>query len=225
MAPSDLKPITVYWRPQVPNPTKVVIILEELGVPYKGEFIEHADLKQPAFESVNPNGRVPAIHDPNTNITLWESGAIVTYLIDQYDTEKKLTYDTFPEKYHLVQWQHFQASGHGPYLGQAAWFLMFHPEQIDSAKERYIKETQRVVKVLDKWLEGKDSLVGDKLTYADLSFVAWNAAIGYFMSGRPKDEWEPETQFPNFFRWQNSMLARPSVQKASTLAKVEDVHL
>ncbi|KAF2878217.1 glutathione S-transferase [Massariosphaeria phaeospora] len=224
MPSSNLKPVTVYWRPQVPNPSKVIIILEELGVPYQGVFVEHGDLKTPKFEVVNPNGRVPAIHDPNTDVTLWESGAIVTYLIDQYDTEKSLTYDTLKEKYQLLQWQHFQSTGHGPYLGQAAWFLLFHHEPLESAKVRYIKETQRVIKVLDTWLEGKEFLVGDKCTYADLSFVTWNAAIGFFMNGRPKQEWDPENQFPNFSRWQNSMLARPSVRKATSLAKEEDVH-
>lgn len=167
---------------------------------------------------------VQAIHDPNTGITLWESGAIVTYLIDQYDKEKKLTYQTLNEKYQLLQWQHFQSSGHGPYLGQAAWFLMLHHEQVNSANERYIKETQRVVKVLDNWLKGKEWLVGDKITYVDLSFVAWNAAIGWFMGGRPKEEWDPEKDFPEFWRWQMAMMSRPSVQKATKLAKEEDVH-
>ncbi|KAL9097269.1 MAG: hypothetical protein Q9165_000696 [Trypethelium subeluteriae] len=224
MARTDLEPITIYWRPQVPNPTKIVIILEELGLPYRGEFIEHEDLKKPVFENVNPNGRVPAINDPNTKLTLWESGAIVTYLIDTYDTSHTLTYTTIPEKYLLIQWQHFQSTGHGPYLGQAAWFLMFHPEPVEPANARYIAETNRVVKVLDTWLEGKEWLVGDKCTYADLSFVAWNAAIDFFMKGRPKEEWDPQTKYPNFARWQKSMLARPSVQKASSLAKVEDVH-
>jgi glutathione S-transferase len=86
-------------------------MLEELGLPYQGEFVDETELKAPKFESVNPNGRVPAIYDPNTDITLWESGAIITYLVDQYDKEKKLTYDSLKEKYQLLQWQHFQASG------------------------------------------------------------------------------------------------------------------
>ena len=63
----------------------------------------------------------PAIEDPNTGITLWESGAILQYLIEQYDTEKKLHYDSSPEKYHQNQWVAYQISGQGPYFGQAAW--------------------------------------------------------------------------------------------------------
>jgi glutathione S-transferase len=146
-------------------------------------------------------------------------------LIDQYDKQKKLTYDDLAKKYQLLEWQHFQSSGHGPYLGQAAWFLMFHPTPVEEAKVRYIKETQRVTKVLDTWLQGKDWLVGDKVTYVDLSFFAWNGAIDFFMNGRPKEEWDPKNQYPNFYRWQQAMASRPSVQKAASLAKVEDVHL
>jgi glutathione S-transferase len=101
---------------------------------------------------------------------------------------------------------------------------MFHHEQLASAQERYIKETQRVTQVLDKQLDGKEWLVGDKCTYADLAFVAWNGAIDFFMNGRPKEEWDPENQYPNFYKWQKAMLGRPSVLKAVSLSKVEDVH-
>ncbi|RDL34573.1 Uncharacterized protein BP5553_07701 [Venustampulla echinocandica] len=215
-----MQPITLYWRPQVPNPSKIVIIFEELGIPYVGKFIEHADLKQPAFEAINPNGRVPAIHDPNTDLTLWESGAIVSYLIEKYDTEHKLSYVTEPEKYHVLQWQHYQSTGQGPYWGQAAWFQLFHQEPLESAKKRYVDEAIRIVKVLDKWLAGRDWLVGDKCTYADLAYVSWNAAIPLFMQGR--SEWNMD-DYPNFKRWNEAMMGRASVMKALSMAKEEDV--
>jgi glutathione S-transferase len=63
----------------------------------------------------------PAIIDPNTDLTLWESGAIIQYLIEQYDTERKLSYDSLHEKHLLNQWLHFQMSGQGPYYSQLAW--------------------------------------------------------------------------------------------------------
>ena len=90
---------------------KVVIILKELGIPYESEYVEFAVIKKEPYINVNPNGRVPAITDPNTGITLWESGAIIEYLIDQYDKEDKLTYREAPEKYYLQQNLHFQMSG------------------------------------------------------------------------------------------------------------------
>lgn len=64
-----------------------------------------------------------AIIDPNTNITLFESGAIVSYLITTYDKSNSLTYTSSPETFHLQQWAYFQASGQGPYFGQAAWYV------------------------------------------------------------------------------------------------------
>lgn len=90
---------------------KVVIILKELDLPYETEYVDFSLIKQKPYTDVNPNGRVPAITDPNTDITLWESAAIIEYLIDQYDKESKLTYRKAPEKYYLQQWVYFQMSG------------------------------------------------------------------------------------------------------------------
>lgn len=70
-------------------------------------------MKQEPFVSKNPNGRVPAIEDPNTGITLWESGAILQYLVDKYDKDGKISYTSEPEKYYLNQWLQFQMSGQG----------------------------------------------------------------------------------------------------------------
>jgi glutathione S-transferase len=122
------------------------------------------DLKKPPFEKINPNGRVPAIEDPNTGITLWESGAIIEYLIDTYDKSNSLTYTKAPEKYFVKQWLHFQMSGQGPYFGQAAWFEKFHPEKIASARDRYKDQIKRVFQVIDKHLKAAGTLylVGDK---------------------------------------------------------------
>ena len=72
-----------------------------------------ADVKKEPYESKNPNGRVPAIEDPNTGITLFESGAIIEYLIDSYDKQHKLSYDKSPDKYLCLAWLHFQTSGQG----------------------------------------------------------------------------------------------------------------
>jgi glutathione S-transferase len=98
---------------------KVVIILKELDLPYETEFVDFAVIKQKPYTDINPNGRVPSITDPNTGITLWESAAIIEYLIDQYDKEGKLTYRKSPEKYYLQQYVYFQMSGE--------WYLhIFH---------------------------------------------------------------------------------------------------
>lgn len=158
------------------------------------------------------DSRVPAIEDPNTKITLWESGAIIEYLIDTYDKSHELTYTTFPEKYQLKQWLYFQTSGQGPYFGQAAWFSNFHPEKLPSAIKRYKEQTLRVVDVLNRALEGKNYLVGDKCTYADLAFVPWDGMIPLIF----KDEVESlqlEKKYPNYARWHKLCTDRKAVHK------------
>lgn len=123
------------------------------------------DLKKPPFEKINVNGRVPAIEDPNTNITLWESGAIIEYLQETYDKSNTFTYTSSPEKYLVKQWLHFQMSGQGPYFGQGAWFEKFHSEKIESARQRYKDQVKRVLSVIDNHLKstGQQYLVGDKV--------------------------------------------------------------
>jgi glutathione S-transferase len=188
----------------------VAIILEELGVPYTITNVELADLKKEPYTTVNPNGRVPAIQDPNTGVTLWESGAIVQYLVEQYDPDHKLTYTTTPQKHHLNQWLMFQVSGQGPYYGQASWFSFFHHEKLPSARERYMREVERVIGVLDSWLkDDHEFLVGDKVTYADLSFVPWAAALGRLDPDKTIDV----AKYPAYSAWLDKLLARDSVQK------------
>lgn len=65
-------------------------------------------LKEPPFVNINPNGRVPAIQDPKTGITLWESGAIIQYLVNEYDKDHKISYGKSPEMYHEIKWLSFQ---------------------------------------------------------------------------------------------------------------------
>jgi len=206
----SIKPITLYAHGSGPNPWKTVIILEELGIPYTTKFMDMGDMKKEPYIKVNPNGRVPAIEDPNTGIVLWESGAINEYLVDQYDQAGKLTYRQAPEKYYLQQWLHFQMSGQGPYYGQAAWFTHFHSEEVPSARQRYLKEMERVIGVLDNALAGKQWLVGDKCTYADLAFVTWHGLIPFILK---EDKIDIAGKYPNYNRWIEAMLARPAVRK------------
>ncbi|KAI1862688.1 uncharacterized protein JN550_010025 [Neoarthrinium moseri] len=165
-----------------------VWITRRLGPPVTSYAADHVeprartpgrfdDVKKKPFTHINPNGRTPAIEDPNTGLTLWESGAIIQYLIEKYDIDKTLTYDTFAEKQHLNQWLQFQMSGQGPYYGVAAWFNVLHQEKIPSAIERYNDQLRRVLGVLNQWLEGRQWLVGDKITYADLAFAPWNDRV------------------------------------------------
>ncbi|KAI2622460.1 glutathione S-transferase [Hypoxylon sp. NC1633] len=210
---SSLKPIVVWGHNMGPNPLKIHIILEELEIPFEFKIVDWDDMKKEPYVSVNPNGRVPAIEDPNTGITLWESGAIIEYLIDQYDKDHKLSYGTLPEKYLVNQWIAFQISGQGPYYGQAVWFYRLHPEYMQSAVDRYVKEIQRVRSVLDSHLSKSSSgwLVGDKITVADLSWVMWEQ-IATFIMGLM--DIHLEEKYPHYEAWYQKMLQRPTVKKA-----------
>lgn len=205
---SSLKPITLWSHSGGPNPWKVAMILNELNVPYENKIPASGKNKEEPYTKLNPNGRYPTIEDPNTGITLWESGAIILYLIDTYDKEGKISYQSGELKWQEMQWLAFQVSGQGPYFGQATWFQVFHAEKLPSAIERYQNEIVRVNGVLDSWLKDHEWLVGDKCTYADLAFVTW-ANIGGAMDGG-----KSKGKFPAYDAWLAKLMQRPSVQKA-----------
>ncbi|KAL1793791.1 hypothetical protein ACET3X_008773 [Alternaria dauci] len=178
----SLKPIVIYGK-HGPNPPKIRMLCEELDLAYEAIDKPFPDLKTPEYLAINPNGRVPAIYDPNTNLTLWESGAIIEYLVDKYDRQHRLSFPQGSDEYYLAkQWLYFQVSGQGPYYGQAMWFLVYHPEQIPSAQTRYYREIERVTSVLDSHLKRQEQdedgpwLVGNKFSFADLAFVPWQNA-------------------------------------------------
>ena len=215
---TQIKPIKL-WGKGGPNPPKVAIILEELGIPHEIIPYPISDVKKPEYVALNPNGRLPTIQDPNTGITLWESGAIIEYLIERYDLEHRLSFGPgTPESYHAKQWLFYQATGQAPYFGQAAWFTKFHHEQLPSAKERYNEEVNRVSGVLDGYLaqqkqeHGSNNgpwLVGNKLSYADLAFISWQKIIAVILT---KDEYNEEN-FPHLKEWLDKMTARPAVKR------------
>ncbi|KAL2843689.1 glutathione S-transferase Ure2-like protein [Aspergillus pseudoustus] len=208
--PRPIKPITLYGGFLGPNPFKIAIILSELDLPYDSKFIDFADLKKPSYESLNPNGRLPTIYDPNTDTTLWESGAIIEYLIETYDTEQTLSFTPKSKESHLArQWLYFQVSGQGPYYGQAVWFKQYHPERVESAVQRYVAEITRVSQVLDKWLQSREWLVGGKISFADLAFVSWQSAAERFFSA----EGYRDDDFPNVKAWLRRMTERKKVRE------------
>lgn len=217
---TTLKPIKVYGQ-QGPNPPKVAIILEELGQPYEIDPVPLADVKKPYYTIVNPNGRLPAIYDPNTDLTIWESGAIVEYLTTTYDKEYKLSFEPgTAEHWHARQWLFFQVSGQGPYYGQAAWFKKFHKEKLDSAIERYAGEVNRVSGVLDGHLKKQEEvygssagpwLVGNKMSYADLAFITYQLLTRTVMAFT-KEEFD-EDNYPHVKKWVANMMSREKVQK------------
>lgn len=123
----SLQPLKLYGG-NGPNPAKVRMILDELNLNYEIVEVSLKDTKTPEFVKINPNGRIPALEDPNTGITLWESGAIIEYVVDKYDVNKTLSFPAGSDEYWLAkQYLFFQMSGQGPYFEQAVSFLDFIP--------------------------------------------------------------------------------------------------
>ncbi|KGQ09669.1 Glutathione S-transferase 1 [Beauveria bassiana D1-5] len=232
---SSLKPLILWGVEHGPNPWKVAFALDELSLPYTHRIIDFAAVKSPPFTDLCVNGRVPALEDPNTGITLWESGAILEFLVETYDnttsSPQRLSFSRGTPEYFLAkQWLHFQVSGQGPYFGQAVWFSKYHAEQLPSAVERYVSEIRRVTGVVDKALEGKEYLVGGRYSYADLAFLPW-FMIAYF-------HWYARTQpgmfadkvsldeFPNVKAWLARIRARPVTAKSleDRFLTIENLH-
>ena len=206
----ERKFLILYRFARGPNPWKVTGFLNELGISYETRYLTMKEAKQTPFLTINPNGLVPVIEDPNTGITLWDSGAILEYLAEIYDTHFQFSFpaDTV-EFYHVKQWLYFQMSGQSPSYGQAVWFLRHHPENLPSVQERYKNEMRRVTGVLEKYLEGRQYLVGDKLTYADIAFVPWQVGAMKIIS----DNIITTSEFPNVASWVGRITSRPHFER------------
>ncbi|KAI0372095.1 glutathione S-transferase C-terminal-like protein [Pilatotrama ljubarskyi] len=213
---SQSKPKLTLYGHMGPNPLKVAMVLEELGLEFETVEIDmrQEEHKKPDFLKLNPNGRLPALVDHSNNgFTIWESDAIILYIVEKYDPEHKLSVAGANEKFTLIQWLFFQASGQGPYFGQAFWFMRYHPERIPSAVERYQKEILRVFGVLESVLSKQQWLVGEKLTVADISFVIWNETAVAYAGLDQLDGVDIEKQFPAFHKWHQKLRARPAIAK------------
>ncbi|RDX53270.1 glutathione S-transferase C-terminal-like protein [Lentinus brumalis] len=219
---SHTKQFTLYSNQGGPNGWKVVFVLEELGLNYDTVYLDLAkgESRSPEFLKINPNGRIPALIDHgNDDFIIWESNAIMIYLVDKYDPEHKISAAETNDKYHQLQWLFFQASGQGPYFGQAGWFKLFHPEPVPSAIERYQKEILRVWGVLEGVLSKREWLVSGKCTIADLSFIPWNlAALKFLMKdyeGFSEESFQKD--FPAVNRWHTALMSREAVLKGHAI--------
>ncbi|MCX7296309.1 MAG: glutathione binding-like protein, partial [Hyphomicrobiales bacterium] len=153
------------------------------------------------------NNRIPAIVDNDTGMSLMESGAILIYLADKTG---KLLPKSGKERYQVIEWTMWQMGGLGPMLGQVHHFVKYNPGKAPYAEERFSKEAQRLYKVLNTQLEGKDFICGD-YSIADIACWPWVSRF----------EWQgiDMNAFPNVKRWYLKVAARPAVQKGYQVPK------
>lgn len=167
--------IQLYSLP-TPNGIKASAVLEESGLDYDAHLIrfDAQDQKTPEFLSLNPNGKIPAILDPNgpdgEPMGLWESGAILYYIATKADV---LLPTSEAARLEVLQWVFFQVGGVGPMLGQFGHFFKFADQNIDYAIARYRDEARRLLQVLEQRLTGRAFIVDERYTIADLSIWPW----------------------------------------------------
>ena len=225
---SDLSafPIAARWPAQHPNrlqlysfPTpngvKVSIMLEEIGLPYEAHMINIGanETWTPEFLALNPNGKIPAIIDPDgpggKPLALFESGAILLYLADKtgqfVPADPGLRYET-------IQWVFFQMAAVGPMFGQVGFFFKFAGREFEDKRplNRYRDESKRLLGVLETRLEGRQWIMGDEYTIADISLLGWVRNLVGFYGAREIVEFDALKHVP---AWLERGLARPAVQR------------
>ena len=186
-----------------PNGRKASIMLEEVELPYNVHKIDITKNDQftPEYIAINPNSKIPAIFDRDTDITVFESGAILMYLAEK--TGKLLPTDQ-KKRYLVIEWLMLQMGSVGPMFGQLNHFKKFAPEKIEYAIARYEKETLRLYSVLDSQLKNNEYICGD-YSIADIATYPWVAV--YEFQGLTLDN------HPNLKRWVETVQQRPAVQR------------
>ena len=202
-----------------PNGVKVSIMLEEIGLPYEPHTINIMANESwiPEFLALNPNGKIPAIIDPDgpggKPFGLWESGAILLYLAEK--TGKLLPADPVL-RYETIQWVFFQMASVGPMFGQLGFFHKFAGREYEDKRplERYRNESKRLLGVLDTRLDGRDWLMGAEYTIADVSMLGWVRNLVGFYEARDLVAFDSLKHVP---AWLERGLARPAVQRGLTI--------
>jgi GSH-dependent disulfide-bond oxidoreductase len=230
MADLSAFPITRRWPAQhperiqlystpTPNGVKVSIALEELGLPYEPHFVDimKNETWGPEFLSLNPNGKIPAIIDPDgpggTPIGLFESGAILVYLAEK--TGKLLPAHP-ARRYETLQWVFFQMASVGPMFGQLGFFHKFAGREVEDKRplQRYATESKRLLGVLEARLEGRDWIMGQDYTIADIALLGWVRNLVSFYEAGDVVEYHTLKRVP---AWVERGLARPAVQRGLTI--------
>jgi GST-like protein len=196
-----------------PNGRKIPIMLEEIGLPYEPHLVsfDKQDQTSPEYRSLNPNGKIPSIIDPNgpggEPLALFESGAILFYLAEK--TGQLMPSDA-AGRHHTMQWLMFQMGAVGPMFGQLGFFHKFAGKDYEDKRprDRYVAESRRLLGVLDGQLAGRTWLVGEEYTIADIATFPWVRNLIGFYDARALVGFD---DFRHVARALDAFLARPAV--------------
>lgn len=206
--------IQLYSLP-TPNGVKVSIMLEETGLPYEPHAINigQNETWTPEFLTLNPNGKIPAIIDPEgpggQPLALFESGAILLYLAEK--TGRFLPADPVA-RIETIQWVFFQMAAVGPMFGQLGFFFKFAGREYEDKRplERYRAEAHRLIRVLETRLAGRRFIMGDDYTIADIALIGWVRNLVGFYGAGDLVAYHDLKEVP---AWLERCLARPAVQR------------
>ncbi|MDQ2878599.1 MAG: glutathione S-transferase N-terminal domain-containing protein [Pseudomonadota bacterium] len=206
--------IQLYSLP-TPNGVKASIMLEETGLPYEAHLVDimKDESKAPEFVSLNPNGKIPAMIDPDgpggKPIGLFESGAILLYLADKTG---KFLGDDAQDRWRAIQWVMFQMGGIGPMFGQVGFFHKFAGREWEDKRprDRYVAEAKRLLGVMEAALNGKTWFLDDAYTIADIAMLGWVNNLVTFYGARDLVGFDGYGQV---VAWLERGLARPAVQR------------
>ncbi|MDP2802873.1 MAG: glutathione S-transferase N-terminal domain-containing protein [Phreatobacter sp.] len=206
--------IQLYSLP-TPNGVKVSIMLEETGLPYEPHAINigQNETWTPEFLALNPNGKIPAIIDPDgpggQPLVLFESGAILLHLAEK--TGRFLPADPVA-RIETIQWVFFQMAAVGPMFGQLGFFFKFAGREYEDKRplERYRAEAHRLIRVLETRLAGRRYIMGDDYTIADIALIGWvRNLVGFYGAG----DLVAYHELKEVPAWLERCLARPAVQR------------
>ena len=186
-----------------PNPRKILIALEELALPYRREIVDvwKGEGQREEFLALNPNGKIPVLRDDDTGHVLVESNAILLYLAD---TTGRLFPQQGVNRWRGMQQLFFQAASIGPMFGQRVWFDRHAPERLPYAVARYSCETERLLDVLVRMLNGGTWFLDD-FSIVDVAHFGWLSSavqLGYSLGERPDLE-----------RWYERVATRSAVAR------------
>jgi GST-like protein len=213
--------IQLYSLP-TPNGVKVSIMLEETGLPYEAHRVsfDTGDQHTPEFLSVSPNNKIPAMIDPQgpngEPLALFESGAILLYLA--HKSGGALLPADEAGRWRALQWLMFQMGGIGPMFGQVGFFHKFAGKDYEDKRplQRYVAESRRLLEVMETRLEGRQWIMDDEYTIADISMLGWVRNLIGFYGARDLVAFDTLKQVP---AWLERGLARPAVQRGIEIPK------
>jgi len=192
-----------------PNPMKVALLLEEVGMKYQAIPVDGrlGDQHKPEYLAINPNAKAPSLIDGD--VTLFDSNAILLYLAEK--TGKFIPEDSGPERGEMLSWLMFVATGIGPYSGQSVHFQHHAPEKLEYAINRYRYEAKRHYQIIDNRLKNQSYMLGEQYSIIDMAVWGWATRVGYVLDEQARDA------MPHLKRLVEEISSRPAALRVQAL--------